>query len=96
MAWQRVPESERRKGGKQMDINNWQRMARARLESGKMSEAEWESVCHVLLQASESEGIEVFDEEIEAAWKEKHPEPAGRPSDTAIDAGPLGWMEREQ
>jgi len=79
-----------------MDIGDWKRLARSRIESGTMSKAEWESVCSALLVVSEGEGIELFDDAINEEWNVAHPEPPGRPSETAVPFGPLGWMERVQ
>lgn len=76
-----------------MDIGDWKRMARSRIESGTMSEAEWDSVCAALLIVSEGEGIELFDDGIIDAWNAAHPESPGRPSDTAVYVGLLGcWV----
>lgn len=56
-----------------MDIGEWKRLARSRLESGTMNDAEWESVCSALLVVSEGEGIELFDEAINEEWNVAHP-----------------------
>lgn len=53
-----------------MDTDDWQRLARKRLESGQMTEEEWQSVTSALLIVSESEGIELFDDEITKLFKE--------------------------
>ena len=48
-----------------MDIGEWKEYARDRLESGEMSDAEWDSVLKALLFVSEGDGIELFDDAIE-------------------------------
>lgn len=60
-----------------MDIEEWKRLARSRLESGAMSKEEWDAVLTALLRSSEDEWIALFDDAIAEQHKRTAAKPQG-------------------
>lgn len=52
-----------------MDIELWKSLARKHIESGKMSDREWDELLCAALRASESYGLDAFDEAVQKAYE---------------------------
>jgi len=50
-----------------MDIEQWKAAAKVRIQSGEMTDSEWQSILDGLLYVSESDGLPEFDNAIHRA-----------------------------